>query len=89
MSRTPEQVAADDALTEAIERVHRAYEDEDGPIEGVLTEYVVLAIRQYWDDDGDSCTATYSSPRDSGVPISHLLGMVEYASTRCKAIAED
>ena len=67
MPRTPEQVAADDTLTEAIEQVHRAYQDEGGgPVEGVLTEY------------------------DSGVPIPHLLGLCEYASTRYrKAIATD
>ncbi len=87
MTRTPEQIEADNALTDAIEAVHRAYDDD---IEGVLTKYVVLAQRQWWDDDGDSITASYSSPRDLGVPVSDLLGMVEYASTRFRAeIARD
>lgn len=87
MARTAEQVAADDALTTAIEQVHTAYNDD---VEGVLTKYVVLAQRQWWDEDGDSVTASYSSPREDTVPISDLLGMVEYAST-CyrKTIAED
>ncbi len=42
------------------------------------------------DDDGDSITASYSSPREDTVSISDLLGMVEYASTRYrKVIADD
>lgn len=77
MTRSPEQIIADDALTAAIEAVHRAYNDDT---QGVLTKYVVLAQRQWWGDDGDQLTANYGSPREDGVPISDLLGMVEYAS---------
>lgn len=87
MPRTPEQVAADEALTAAIEAVHRAYFE---PVQGVLTKYLVLAQRQWWDEADDAVTANYGTPRDNDVPLSDLLGMVEYASTRYrKVIAHD
>ena len=87
MARTPEQVAADDALTAAIEAMHRAYHPE---IEGVLTKYMVLAQRQWWDEDGDAVTANCMSPRDNSVPLSDQLGLVEYAGARLRAmIMED
>ena len=82
MTRTPEQIAADDALTSAIEAVHQAYY-ADG-VEGVLTKYIVLAQRQWWDEDGDAMTANYMSPRDNGIPLSDQLGLTEYASTRIR-----
>ena len=44
MSRTPEQIAADDNLTAAIEAQQRAYHDDN---EGVLTEYVIVSERTY------------------------------------------
>ncbi|MBW0275011.1 hypothetical protein ATM97_27810 [Nocardia sp. MH4] len=85
MARTPEQVAADDALTTAIDAVHRAY-DED--TEGVLTGYVLVAKRHFWDSDGDSLTAVHMTT-GSDTAISDQLGMLEYASTLCrKRIAE-
>ncbi|MDZ7914780.1 MAG: hypothetical protein U5O16_23550 [Rhodococcus sp. (in: high G+C Gram-positive bacteria)] len=87
MARTPEQVAADDALTAAIEAMHRAYHPE---VTGVLTKYVVLAQRQFWDDDGRSTSVVYSSPQDDGMPLSDQLGLIEYAAARARAmIMED
>ncbi|WP_280498376.1 hypothetical protein [Nocardia farcinica] len=83
MSRTPEQVAADEALTEAIEAVERAYHGDVN--QGVLTSYVVIAKRKYWDEDGDGVTAISSMPKDSDVSIDELLGLVEYAATRYRA----
>lgn len=86
--RTPEQIAADDALTAAIEQVWAAYYPDSEP--GLLCEYVVLARRRSFDDDGQTLTAHASMPRDGDVPIDLLLGMTEYASTRLrKTIAED
>lgn len=80
MTRTPEQVAADDALTAAIEAVQQAYHGDDNV--GVLTSYVVLVKRKFWDSDGDGVTAISSMPKDGDVSIDELLGLVEYASTR-------
>lgn len=89
MTRTPEQSAADEALTAAIEQVQAAYHGDD--VHGVLTEYVVLAARQYWNDDGDPVTQYWFTPRDDcSVPIAHLVGLCDFALTRYrKIIAED
>lgn len=83
MSRTPEQVAADDALTAAIEAAERAYHGDDS--EGVLVSYVVIAKRKFWDSDGAGVTAISSINKDSDVSMDELLGLVEYASTRYRA----
>ncbi|MEU4570847.1 hypothetical protein [Micromonospora sp. NPDC023956] len=86
-SRTPEQIAADDALTAAIEQALAAYGDG---VPSVLSEYVVITAQHRFDDDGDSLTAIGCFSRDSDVPLHRMLGLVEYASTRLrKRAAED
>jgi hypothetical protein len=86
--RTPEQVEADGALTEAVERCLRAYQ-EDGTA-WALSEYVVISSQHRWDDDGDGITAVATLYRDSDVPVHRALGLVQYAATRMRAlIAED
>ncbi|MCK8670990.1 hypothetical protein M1M07_07645 [Rhodococcus sp. HM1] len=86
-SRTPEQIAADDALTEAIEKVLEAYYPDDN--DGIMLEYVVLVRSRDWNDDGISITASSMLTRDNDVPVDLLLGMTEYASARLrKQIAE-
>ncbi|NBE80326.1 hypothetical protein [Micromonospora rubida] len=86
MSRTPEQVAADDTLTAAIEQTLAAYSDGQ-PY--VLTEYVVVTAQHSFADDGDSLTAIGCLSRDSDVPLHRMLGLVEYASTRLRKRATD
>lgn len=81
MTRTPEQVAADEALTAAIEAVQMAYHGEP---EGVLTTYVVVAKRRWWDEEGDSMTAVYIDVRDGDMPPDEQLGLVEYAAARIR-----
>ena len=81
MTRTPDQVAADDALTAAIERVLQVYDDGDA---WVLTEYVVVTAQHRFDDDGEGLTAVGALFRDSDVPIHRALGLLEYASTRMR-----
>ncbi|AYF29302.1 hypothetical protein CSH63_17890 [Micromonospora tulbaghiae] len=86
-SRTPEQVAADDALTAAIEQVLQAYGDDQAYI---LTEYVVVTSQQRFDEDGDGITAIGCINRDSDVPYHRVLGLLEFAATRTrKDIATD
>lgn len=88
MARTPEQIAADDALTAAIEQVWAAYYPDSEP--GVLLEYVVAARRRSFDDEGDPLTANAIMPRDGDVPVDLMLGLTEYVTTRLrKRIAED
>ncbi|SBT63940.1 hypothetical protein GA0070622_0908 [Micromonospora sediminicola] len=82
MSRTPEQVAADQALTAAIEQVLLAYAD-DGQA-WVLTEYVVISAQQRFDDHGHGVTAVGCFNRDDAVPVHRILGLVEYAATRTR-----
>lgn len=89
MPRNPEQIAADAALTDAIERAWFAYYPDTEP--GILMEYVVLGRRRSFDeDDGEPLTANAIMPRDGDVPLELMLGMVEFASTRLrKTISED
>lgn len=76
MPRTPEQKAADEALTEAIEGVWRAYDpDDDDP--GLLTDYLVIAVRRGFDAEGDSWTSVGSFSRDDSVPAHTQLGLLE------------
>lgn len=83
-SRTPEQVAADQALTAAIEQALQAYGDEQAY---VLTEYVVITSQQRFAEDGYGVTAVGLISRDSDVPLHRMLGLVEYASTRLRRSA--
>ncbi|MCU1677264.1 MAG: hypothetical protein JWM93_2022 [Frankiales bacterium] len=87
--RTPEQIAADDALSAAIDGHLRAYyPDETSP--GVSGEYVVVATWQLWDDAGEGSTRYVVIPRDQDVPVHRLVGLLDYALTRKRAfIAED
>ncbi|WP_043654372.1 hypothetical protein [Nocardia thailandica] len=76
MPRTPEQQAADDALTDAIDTVWRAYDPgDDEP--GLLTDYMVIAVRRGYDADGDIWTAVGTFTRDDAVPPHVQLGMLE------------
>jgi hypothetical protein len=78
MTRTPEQAAADDTLTAAIENHQAAYHDDN---EGVLTDYLVIAQRTFWDEDGDQCQAVYLSVRDGNMGLSQQLGLITFADT--------
>ena len=87
-SRSPEQVAADEALTAAIQQALLAYAD-DG-YAWVPTEYVVVLSQTRFDEDGDGITAVGMIYRDCDVPQHRALGLVEYAATRMrKRIAAD
>lgn len=68
MSRTPEQRAADEALTAAIERAIIAYaQDTDEP--AVLGPYAVVAGQAAYDDDGDLDSYVWHHTRDDNVPF--------------------
>lgn len=81
MSRTAEQVEADDALTTAIEGVLQAYDDGDA---WLLAEYVVITSQQRYDDDGDLLTAVGALYRDGSVPTHRALGLIEHAAVRLR-----
>lgn len=82
MPRTPEETAADDALTAAIEQVIAVYYPSHDRY--VLSEYVVVTCQQRFDDNGDSITAIGTMFRDGDVPPHRALGLIDYAHTRLK-----
>lgn len=81
MSRTPEQIAADDALTAAIEGVLIAYADDGNA--WVISEYIVAAAQHRF-DDGDALTAVGLLYRDGDVPTHRALGLADYAATQLR-----
>lgn len=86
MPRTPEQREADTALTAAIEAVWRAYDpDDDDP--GLLTDYMVIAVRRGYTDEDDPWACVGSFTRDDGVPIHTQLGLME--QRRASLVAPD
>ncbi len=88
MPRTPEQVAADQALTDAITAVRAAYDPDVDT--GVLTEYIVVSAWSTWDSDGDGVSTIMSTPMDGDVPLHRLLGLLDYSLARYRsAITED
>jgi hypothetical protein len=80
--RTPEQIAADDNLTAAIEQCMRAHFDEEHP--AVLTEYLVITSQRRWDEDGDAITAVGVIFREDNVPLHNALGLVEYVGAQMR-----
>jgi hypothetical protein len=86
VSRSPEQVAADEALTAVIEGVLQAYDDGDA---WLLAEYVVITSQQRYDDDGDLLTAVGALYRDGSVPTHRALGLVEHAAVRLRGRITD
>lgn len=84
MSRTPEQKAADEALTAAIEAHVKAYVDDGHG--WVMSEYVVVLSQHRYDENGDGHTGVGIAYRDGDVPVHRALGLVEYAATRMRAL---
>jgi hypothetical protein len=82
MSRTPEQIAADEALTAAIEQVWRAYDDDPDP--GLLLDYTVIAARRGVHDDGETWSSVGAFTRDDNVPTFVQMGLLQHRLTRLK-----
>lgn len=77
--RTPDQVAADEMLREAVGVVAIAYGDG---LPWVPLEYVTVYSMHRFDDEGDALTAVGTAIDSGSVPIHRLLGLLEYASSR-------
>lgn len=75
--RTPEQAAADDALTKAIADNIVAYHGDHG----MLGDYVVLWASTALDDDG-IVTPAGLIPRDDSLPLHVQLGLLRYGEVR-------
>lgn len=80
---SPELKAAYQRLAEAIEETVRL----EGA-EGVLTEWVVVFSTQRYSEDGDGVTQVGTTLPDGGgqVPYHRLMGLLDYALTRCRAV---
>lgn len=84
---TPEEKAAHDVLTDAIEAVVRAQGNRSEA--WVASEYVVVHAAHRFEGD-DTYTAVGVIYRADDVPMHRALGLLEFASTRLrKIIAED
>lgn len=83
----PELKPAYQRLADAIEEVARL---EDA--EGVLTEWVIVYATQRYDEDGDGISQVGTLLPDGGghVPYHRMMGLLDYALTRCRAeVARD
>ena len=78
--RTAEQLAADEALEEAI-RLHLAAYDEG---DGLVMEWVLL-VTQHLDDGSDSTATAVSRWVRAGQPIHRTMGLLDYGLTRLRA----
>lgn len=87
MPRTPEQQAADEALTTALEAVWDIYADD--PDRGVLTDYIVVGACAGFDEDGDRWTSVGAFTRDNSVPIHIQIGLLEYRLARLRHILNE
>ncbi len=82
MPRTPEQVAADEAVRDAVIAQLRAYGWDEG---GVLTDFVVLGNMTMFGDAGEPISTTFSLHAEEAVPLYRLLGLCEAAAAHYRA----
>lgn len=72
-----EERLAYENLTEAISRVQYLI-TPNGP-NGVITKFVVVGMRQGYDDDGEAQTINFLLAKDGSIPVSDTLGLLEHA----------
>lgn len=79
---TEEEKAAYARLGEALDEVARL----EGA-EGVLTEWIVVYSAQRYDEDGGAVTQVGTVVPGGGgeTPYHRLMGLLDYALTRCRA----
>lgn len=83
-ARTAKQIAADSALTEAIEECIAAY--SEGNDYEVLTDFVVTcAVQKINPKNGKLLTAQHILVRDGDVPWYRVVGLLELAKTMVTA----
>lgn len=74
MPRSEEQIAADEALAEAIERTLRAYDRNTE--DGLLTGFIVLTVHQGFEEDGCG-NARYEWLTHHAMPWHSVIGLHE------------
>ncbi len=87
--RTQLQVQADEVLTDAINATHEAYWPTEAPEPRILTGYIVISHRTYWDEDGDQRHEYGYLPSDGHLAHHEMLGLVEYVQVRLRRLFED
>jgi hypothetical protein len=78
MSRTPEQTAMDELLTEALSTALDFYDDEPDP-SLVLTDYLVIATRQKVDENGEIETTRELIVSEGSTTMTNIIGLLEYS----------
>lgn len=79
MSRTVEQISADEALTEAIQRVLNVYGIQS---DYLLGDYLIVCTQARIDEDGEACSAYAHLYRNGDLPAHAILGLLDVARTR-------
>jgi hypothetical protein len=85
MSRTPDQVKADQAVEDALAARAIAYGAEPG---GVVTAWFAVTTAADYDSDGDPVTKyALATPHDQ--PVHTDLGLLAYATARVRSWCVD
>jgi hypothetical protein len=84
VTRTPEQLAADAALTAAIQAVDVAYGGDPGD---TLGDYLVITAWHRDRGPGETETAVMYASRDGAVPIYRLEGLIATLQRQWQAVA--
>jgi len=83
------EVTVPTELDAAYQRLETALRDVCNleEFEGVMTEWIVVAAYQRFDDDGDGLTQVGTiTPNGGGIaPYHRLMGLLDYALTRMRA----
>ncbi|NIL77621.1 hypothetical protein [Rhodococcus sp. B10] len=85
MSRTPEQIAADDAIEAAIEQARVAYGEDDPDSGKIITAWYLVSKASYFDGDDD--LVAWSFFKRSSMDIGDSQGILNVASIREDGIA--
>lgn len=83
MSRTVEQIAADNALALAIEGVRAVYQHTES--DAMLTDFLVIYAEQGYTADGEGFTRHGMLCRDANMPIYRALGLLDYQASKLRA----
>jgi len=75
MARTPEQVAADDALTVAVQTAAIQYGFAP---DAIVTDYIVVLSAQTWDTAGDTTSDEGVLLRDGYMPDYRARGLAQH-----------
>lgn len=85
MARTPEQIAADEAIEAAIEQARIAYGEDDPNSGKIITAWYVVAKASYFSEDED--LVAWSFFKRTSMDIGDSQGILSVATIREDGIA--